>query len=197
MLEQDTIQQPHTVTGEDVRDALHRGRGLLWFEGFMLLFVGVLAIVFPVATSFAIETVLGVIALVAGGIMLVRACTSGVEHRGGAVVSGVLMVALGGVLLAWPMDGLEAIVLLIAAFCLIRGISDLAGVPARSKVAPGLQMISGIAGIVLAILLVAWYPGDVAWVPGTLFGIELLFLSMPVLAIANAVSIAPARPVDD
>ena len=163
----------------------------------MLLIGGVLAIVFPVCASYAVERVVAVLALAIGACMLVRACSSAVEHRGSVVVSGVLMGALGAVLLAWPLEGLEAIVLLMAAFCLIRGICDLAGVPSRSKIAPGLQMLSGVAGIVLAALLVVWYPGDVTWVPGMLFGIELLFLSLPVLAIANAVTVLPARSVGD
>jgi uncharacterized membrane protein HdeD (DUF308 family) len=57
-------------------------------------------------------------------------------------------------------------------------------------------MLSGVVGIVLAGLLMLWYPYDAIWAPGLLFGIELVFLSMPVLAVASAVSVRPAGKVD-
>lgn len=180
----------------DMRDALRRSRGLLWVEGVVLLLGGAASIIFPLAGGKALETLIAVVALVAGGAVLLRCCTGGFQHAGSALATGILSVLLGVALLAWPMEGLEALVLILAAFCLLRGIADLAGVPARSRVAPVLQVLSGIAGVVLAALLLAWFPSDALWAPGMLFGIELLFLSMPVLAVANAVSSRPAAAVD-
>ncbi|MCH2136313.1 MAG: DUF308 domain-containing protein [Phycisphaerales bacterium] len=180
----------------DIRDALRRNRGLLWVEGFALLLGGIAAIIFPVAGGMALETLIAVIALVAGAATLVRCCTGGFEHVGSALATGVLSMALGAALLLWPIEGLEALVLILAAFCLIRGIADVIGSPARSKVAPVLQVISGVAGIVIAALLLIWFPTDALWAPGLLFGIELVFLSLPVLAVANAVSSTPAGAVE-
>ena len=180
----------------DIRDALRQHRGLLWFEGIALLVGGVASIIFPLAGGMALETLLGVIALLAGGATLLRGCLGGCEHCGSVLMTGLLATLLGIALLVWPMEGLEAMVLLLAAFCLLRGIADLAGIPARSQIAPVLQMISGLAGVVLAALLLVWYPYDAMWAPGLLFGIELLFLAMPVLAVASAVSVRPARKVN-
>ena len=180
----------------DIRDALRRNRGLLWFEGFALLVGGVASIIFPLAGGMALETLLGIVALIAGAALLIRGCTGGFEHRGGVLVTGMLSALLGVALLLWPGEGLEAMVLILAAFCLLRGLADLAGIPARSHVAPVLQMISGVVGVILAALLLLWYPNDALWAPGLLFGIELLFLAMPVLAVASAVSVQPARKVD-
>ena len=180
----------------DIRDVLRQHRGLLWCEGFTLLLGGIALIIYPLAGGMVLETLLGVIALLVGGASLLRGCLGGCEHRGSVLVTGFLAAVLGVALLVWPLEGLEAMVLLLAAFCLLRGIADLAGIPARSQVAPVLQIISGLAGVVLATLLLVWYPHDVLWVPGLLFGIELMFLAMPVLAVASAVSVRPARRVD-
>ena len=180
---------------QDLRSLMRAHRGLLWFEGVLLLVGGLAAIFFPVAAGLAIETVLGVVMLIVGGATLIRGCSRSTEHRGGTLVTGALAGALGVALLAWPMAGLEVLVLLIAGFCLIRGIADLSGVPARSKIAPGLQIVSGVAGIVLAALLLLWFPVDVLWAPGLLLGIELLMMALPVLAVANALSVEPATPV--
>jgi uncharacterized membrane protein HdeD (DUF308 family) len=183
-------------TPADIRDTLRRNRGLLWFEGFAMLLGGIACIVFPFAGGMALEMLIAVIALLSGGALFMRACTAGVEHRGSVLLTGLLSVALGAALLLWPMEGLEALVIILAIFCLMRGIADLSGVPARSQIAPVLQMLSGVVGIILAGLLMLWYPYDAIWAPGLLFGIELLFLSMPVLAVASAVSVQPAGKVD-
>ena len=176
----------------DVREALHRGRAFLWFEGVALVVAGLLAIAFPLAAGLAIERVLAVIAMVIGVIAMLRAGTACAEHAASTFGTGLLTALLGVALLWWPVPGLEAMVLLIAAFCLLRGVADLAGIPARSTIAPGVQIVSGVAGIMLGGLLLIWFPTDVLWAPGMLFGIELLFLSLPVLAVANAVTAAPA-----
>jgi uncharacterized membrane protein HdeD (DUF308 family) len=63
---------------------------------------------------------------------------------------------------------------------------DLVGKPSRSSTNAGLQVISGIAGILLGILLLIWYPNDAEWAPGLLFGIQLLFLGFATLAVWNA-----------
>jgi uncharacterized membrane protein HdeD (DUF308 family) len=181
----------------DIRTVLHQGRAFLWMEGVLLLLGGVLAIAFPLAAAVAIETVLAVIALVIGGAAMARAAASCAEHARATFGTGVLGVLLGLALLLWPMQGLEVLVLLIAAFCLLRGLADVTGVPARSNIAPGVQIFSGLASVVLGVLLLIWFPADVLWAPGTLFGIELLFLALPVLAVANAVSVQPATAPSD
>jgi uncharacterized membrane protein HdeD (DUF308 family) len=179
----------------DIREALRRGRAFLWIEGIAMCIAGLFAIAFPLAAGLAIERVLAVIALVVGGISMVRALTGCAEHAASTFGTGLLAVLLGLALLLWPIPGLEAVVLLIAAFCLLRGIADVMGVPARSNIAPGVQIFTGLASVVLGVLLLIWFPTDVLWAPGTLFGIELLFLALPVLAVANAVSVQPAgRP---
>ena len=76
--------------------------------------------------------------------------------------------------------------LTMATFCILRGIMDMAGLPHRSSSTAGLQVFSGICGLVLGILLLLEWPSDAEWAPGLLFGVQLFFLGLGTLAVWNA-----------
>ncbi len=182
------------ATPSQIREVLRQGRGLLLFEGIVCLLGGFGAIMFPVLASEGLELFLGVVAILLSILGFVRCFAGGAEHIGSTLAFAILIGAIGVLLLVWPFEGLEAITLLLAAGSMIRGISDVSGFPARSVTSPGLQVISGIAGIVVAVLLILWYPSDAMWAPGLLFGIQLIFFGMMLLSLWNAISGPEANP---
>lgn len=184
------------TTPAQVQELLRQGRGLLLFEGIVCLLGGLFAIMFPVIASEGLELMLGVLAVMLGVLGLLRSVAGGVEHRVSTALSAVLIGVLGVLLLMWPFEGLEALTLLLGIVSLIRGIADLTGFPHRSITSPGLQIISGIAGIVVAAMLFAWYPSDALWAPGLLFGIQLIFFGMMLMSLWSAVSGSVASPPD-
>lgn len=185
---------PTQPTPAQVQELLRQGKGLLLFEGIVCLLGGMFAIIFPVIASEGLELVLGVLAVMLGVLGLIRSMSGGVEHRASTAGSAILIGALGVLLLVWPFEGLEAITIVLGIVSLIRGVSDLTGFPFRSLTAPGLQVISGIAGILVAVLLFIWYPSDALWAPGLLFGIQLIFFGMMLLSLWNAVGNSVAAP---
>ncbi len=189
-----TSATPTQPTPAQVQELLRQGKGLLLFEGIVCLLGGIFAIIFPMIASVGLELVLGILAVMLGVLGLIRSVAGGVEHRAATAGSAILIGALGVLLLVWPFEGLEAITLVLGIVSLIRGISDLSGFPYRSLTAPGLQVISGIAGILVAVLLFCWYPDDALWAPGLLFGIQLIFFGMMLLSLRNAVSGPVASP---
>jgi len=189
-----TTATPTRPTPAQVQELLRQGRGLLLFEGWVCLVGGLLAILFPVIASEGLELMLGVLAVMLGVLGLLRSVAGGVEHRLSTALSSILIGALGVLLLMWPFEGLEAITLVIGIVSLIRGLADLFGFPHRSVTSPGLQLISGVAGILVAGLLFLWYPSDVMWAPGLLFGIQLIFFGMMLLSLWSAVVGPTASP---
>ena len=184
---------PMSPTPSEVLNLLRQGRQVLLVEGIICLVGGFLAIVFAGVASLWVDVLLGVLCVLIGVLGLIRSGAGGGEHRGSTAFSGVLLLILGALLLIWPFEGLQAMTLVLAIFSLLRGLSDLLGVPWRSTVAPGLQVLSGCAGLLLGILLLAWYPSDALWAPGLLFGMQLIMLGMMLMALWNAASVPIAR----
>ncbi|MDP7070085.1 MAG: DUF308 domain-containing protein [Phycisphaerales bacterium] len=182
------------ATPSQIRAVLRQGRGVLLFEAIVCLLGGFGAIIYPVSASEGLELFLGVVAIMLAILGFIRCVVGGAEHLGSTAAFAVLIGAIGVMLLVWPFEGLKAITLLLAAGVMIRGISDVSGFPARSMTAPGLQVISGIAGIVVAVLLILWYPSDALWAPGLLFGIQLIFFGMMLLSLWSAVRGPEANP---
>jgi uncharacterized membrane protein HdeD (DUF308 family) len=181
-------------TPAQVQELLRQGRGVLLFEAIICLVGGALAILFPVFASEGLELLLGVLCTMLGVLGIIRVIAGGVEHRGATLVTSIVIGVLGVLLLMWPFEGLEAITLVLAVGSLLRGIADVSGIPHRSVMAPGMQMISGIAGILVAVLLFWWYPNDALWAPGLLFGIQLLFFGMMLMTLWNVACAPVADP---
>jgi uncharacterized membrane protein HdeD (DUF308 family) len=181
-------------TPAQVQELLRQGRGVLLFEAVICIVGGAFAIFFPFIASEGLELMLGVLCTMLGVLGIIRVIAGGVEHRGATLATSIVIGVLGVLLLLWPFEGLEAITLVLAIGSLVRGIADLSGFPHRSVMAPGMQITSGVAGIVVGCLLFWWYPGDVLWAPGLLFGIQILFFGMMLMTLWNISGAPVARP---
>ena len=185
-----------TPSAPDLRQIMRNHRGFFLAEGILFLLLGALAILLPLVASGILAYFIGWMALVVGVLMFVRGfALAGSEDRGTVVLTGGLFVLLGLVVVIWPWAALDGLTLCMAFFCILRGVMDVSGVPHRSSSTAGLQVVSGIAGILLGGLLLFWYPSDAEWAPGLLFGIQLLFMGLGTLAIWNALDCPEAGGV--
>jgi uncharacterized membrane protein HdeD (DUF308 family) len=176
-----------TVRTPDIQQAIRQHRWIFLAEGVLLLLGGIASILLPIIASHVLSFGLGVLCIVIGVFLFIRSLAfKGADDQLSTLVTGVLFCIIAVVLIFWPSSGLEGITLLLAAFCILRGIMDLSGKPSTQKTARGLQVVSGLAGLVLGVLLLLWWPSDAMWAPGLLFGIQLLFLGMAVLAMWSA-----------
>jgi uncharacterized membrane protein HdeD (DUF308 family) len=149
---------------------------LHFFEGVVLIAVGLAALVAPAAFSVALEQLLGWLLVAIGTVMGIRGITS---HEGTAiaysVICSVLGLIVGAALLVAPLEGVAALTMLVGAFCLIEGIyRSVVGFQMQGIPGAGWTLGSGIAGTVLGLLILFEWPSAAAWVLGTLFGINLL-----------------------
>ena len=168
------------------RDGMKQARGIILAEGIILLLCGIFAVaVSPYIASNILILIMGWIALICGAAMLVRSFTRGAGTSGLDIVNAIMVAGLGVLFLLWPFESLEVVTLVLAGWCIIRGLMDVTGIPQRLEVAPGVQFVGGLFSIILAVLLIIWWPADALWAPGLLFGIQLLFLGIGLLVVWN------------
>ncbi len=178
----------------DIQQTIREHRWVFLAEGLLLLCAGIFSIGMSGIASELLAVGLGIMSLVVGIFLFTRSLTAGGGgDRGSTLVTGVLFCIIAVVLLFWPQAGLEGITLMLGVFCILRGIMDLSGKPSRSNKHGGLQVISGIAGIALGVLLLLNFPSDAAWAIGLIFGVQLLFMGFGVLVVWNALDHPVAR----
>lgn len=180
-------------------------RGLragLWVAGIAAIALGAVAMLFPVAASLAVELLVGGVLAAIGLIQLLRALfAGGVESRLWQFVFGGVALVTGGVLLRYPIEGLQALTLVIAGFFVIGGIAKLVGawqIGPRQRRAAGLRPIrgwgwlalSGAVSLALGVFLFAGLPVTSTWALGLIVGIDLMFLGLSEIAVAMALGAA-------
>ena len=168
--------------------AAHRG----WFLalGIALVVLGTAAILFPFYGSLAGARIFGWIMLFSGIATAVHA------HRasgwGLALLQALIAIAyaLAGVwLLSNPLMGVATLTLVLIAVLLFQGI--VAAVEAfqiRPAEGWGWMLVSGIASIVLAIMLKMEFPSSAMWAIGLLVGVSLALHGWSFVAMALGAS---------
>lgn len=144
--------------------------------GIALVIAGAAAILLPYLATLAAEALLGAILVVAG----VALGTHGFSAKGHGgtlhLVGAALYVALGVLLLLFPVAGIVTLTVLVAAFFLAEGVLRLVQA-ARLWGLPGAGWLlgGGLLAVALAIVILVALPGSAAWTLGVLLGIDLLF----------------------
>ncbi len=153
-------------------------KGWGWFLGLgiSLVVLGVLAISMPLVATLAIELLIGWLLIVAGAVEIVSAIGS---QRGlgllWSLLWGVLYLAVGVMLLAYPLSGMLTLTLLLAILLVAEGIFKIVlSVQYRALGNWGWALFSGIVSLVLGGLIWSRWPCDAAWVIGLLIGIDLI-----------------------
>jgi uncharacterized membrane protein HdeD (DUF308 family) len=145
--------------------------------GIVLILLGVAAIIFPFVATLATELMIGWILAFAGIAQSVHAFR--LRHRIGfwpSLLSGLLTLAVGLVLLVFPMTGILSITLLVAVLFLVNGIFRITqGLQLRPWGYWGWLLAGGILSMLLGIMVIAQWPAAAVWLLGLLVGIDLMF----------------------
>ena len=160
-----------------------------WFlgAGIILLILGAAAIAVPLAASIAIETIFGWIFVLSGIVTIAqsfRAVSSGKCIL--RLLAGIFYFAVGIMFLVHPMEGVLTLTLLLAILFMFEGIIKIA-VSVQLKPATNWiwMLVSGIAALILSVLIFAGYPSTAAWVLGLLVGINLMFSGWTMLMFSS------------
>lgn len=144
--------------------------------GILLVFLGLLAVVFPLVAGVSVSLVLGGLLVVVGLVHVAHAFRArGWTGFAGQVLLAVVYAFAGISLLANPMLGLTTLTLLLIAYLLISGLVEV-GVGLRLRGQPRWTYLlaSGVLSVVLGLILIAGFPSTAVWVLGLYVGVNLI-----------------------
>src|SRR5262249_30799724 len=145
-------------------------------QGGVMILAGILALIYPVASSFAAVFLFGWLLIISGvvqGICLFEA--RNVPPFWLQLVSVVLFVLVGVFFVCHLGGGLLVLTLLLLVYFMIEGISKVIfSLTIRPFPNWGWVFASGVVGILVALYLWASLPVTAIWLLGVLLGIQLI-----------------------
>jgi len=172
----------------DFTQAVRESRGLFITAGVLLLIIGVGAIIFPFISTVSATLLIGVVLVIGGIVHIFHAF--GAKGWGGfawELVIGLLEAVFGLILLAFPIAGVVALTIFLAAMFFVEGIiRTVFSLQMRPEGGWGWALVSGIASIAVGILLWAGLPGSALWAIGLLVGINFIMAGWSSIMLASA-----------
>ena len=161
-----------------VREAMGTHWRLFLLQGVVMIILGVLAVAAPVAATILVDIWVGWLFLISGIIGLVALFST---HEVPAFLWGLITAALSvvvGVVLIWkPVEGALTLTLVLTAFFIAEGVFQiLASIAYRHMIGGSWlwMLVSGIADLVLAAIIIAGWPISAVWALGLLVGVNLI-----------------------
>jgi uncharacterized membrane protein HdeD (DUF308 family) len=93
------------------------------------------------------------------------------------LITAALSVIIGVLLIIRPVEGAASLTILLTAFFIVEGVFQTAIAVASRHVMGGhwgWMLLSGLADLVLAAIIIAGWPGTAVWALGLLVGVNLL-----------------------
>ena len=188
----------------DMQRAITRALAEHWklflFQGAIMIILGVLAVAAPMAATLFIAIYLGWLFLISGILGLVALfSTHDVPAFAWNLITAALAVVVGVMLIWRPVEGAISLTLVLAAFFIAEGVfQTVASIAYRHAMAGawGWMLLSGIADLVLAALIIISWPLSAVWFLGLIAGINLLTSGWAIVVAAlagrNVTRTAPA-----
>ena len=161
---------------------------LFLIEGIVLVILGVLAVVIPPVATLAFTVFLGWLFVISGVFGLVT--TFGARQAPGfwwSLLSAVLALAVGVIMVLWPVNGAVSLTLVLTAFFIVDGIASIMYALAHRQQLTGQWgwlLASGLCDLVVAALIIAGFPSSAAWALGLLVGINMIFGGTSLIIVA-------------
>ncbi len=170
----------------EIRAGLAKSWKALMTVGVLAIVVGCIAIVVPEVASVGTAIFIGWILLIAG-VFLVAAAFS--AHSVGTVVVRLIWAALTVVVGVWlivePHNGTLTLTLVLGIYFLFMGLTRVTvAFLGRGQPNAGLVGLSGVAGLLIGILVLAKFPSSADWAIGLLVGIDLIFAGWTLTSVA-------------
>src|SRR5262245_51082495 len=170
----------------EVRAGLQRSWKALMAIGVLAIFIGCIAILVPAVAAVGTAIFIGWILVIAGAFLVAAAFMA---HSIGSVLLrlawALLTVIVGLWLIIEPDNGTLTLTLVLGIYFLFMGITRI-GIAFASRGQPnaGLLGLSGFAGLLIGILVLAKFPSSADWAIGLLVGIDLIFAGWTLVAVA-------------
>jgi uncharacterized membrane protein HdeD (DUF308 family) len=182
-----------TATHENLfHGRLRASSSRLFWLGLGLLALGILALVFPIFSTIVAALFVGWVFLISGGFMFFGAFSiHGTGPFFGALLLGLLSIVAGVFLIFNPLGGAVALTLVIGVIFIFQGAFEIFfAFETRPHDGWVGMLISGIASIVMAVLIAAGWPAISLVVLGILLGVNLVTTGIGYILVSRSV-----RPV--
>ena len=161
-----------------ISDALGAHWKLFLFQGVVMIILGVLAVAAPAVATIAVDIYVGWLFLLSGLVGLVALFSAkNIPAFLWSLITAALSAAVG-VLLVWkPVEGALSLTLLLTAFFVVEGVFQIVTSVAYREVIRGSwgwMLVSGVADLALAAIIILGWPTTAAWALGLMVGINLI-----------------------
>jgi uncharacterized membrane protein HdeD (DUF308 family) len=159
-----------------------------WFaaEGLFLISMGSAAIIVPNVFTLGITLFLGWLLIICGMLQTIRVINT--TNMPGAWVwlfSGIFQIVIGYFFVADPLEGRMTLALLLSLFFAMDGVAKIyLALLFRPLARWGWMIFSGLASLLMAVIVWAGWPGTASWVPGLLLGVNLIFSGWALLSLS-------------
>lgn len=161
----------------DLLGTLKRHAGVGMAVGILIIVAGVLALLSPTVAGLSVAMAVGALFIASGVSRLFLAFKMGSFGRGLLVfVMGLLAIIAGGYMLARPGMGLATLTLFLAVYFFVSGVFEIVWAFRLKPIQGwGWTLASGIAALILGVMIWRQFPVSGTWAVGTLVGIHMLF----------------------
>lgn len=170
----------------EVKQQLARSWKTLMAVGVLAIAIGCVAIVVPAVASVGTAIFIGWLLMVLGAFLLAGAFAA---HSLGSVIVRLLWAFLTLLVGLWlvvePHNGTLTLTFVLGIYFLFMGVTRIAvALSAHGREGAGLVGLSGLAGLLIGILILAKLPSSADWAIGLLVGIDLIFAGWTLTSIA-------------
>jgi uncharacterized membrane protein HdeD (DUF308 family) len=162
-------------------------RGWIIFAGISLLILGAVAIVYDGTATLASVVVFGWLLTLGGFIQIAHAFQ--VRAWSGFflyLLDGIIRATVGILLMIYPGSGAQALTLLLSFYFIVGGTFKTFGSIVLQFPSWGWTVASGLASVVLGVLLAMQWPASSMWFIGFAVGLDLVFYGWALLMFAAA-----------
>lgn len=166
-------------------EIIKKNRKLVIFEGILFIILGMFAIALPNIFTLGIELLIGWLFLIGGCVQAFRSFKTK-ESPGfwPSLLVSLLSIAIGILLLVYPLGGILTLTLLLSLFFLFEGCAKIImAFQMRQLPQWGWILVSGIIALIIAGIIWSQWPSSAYWVIGLLVGVNMLFFGCSLLVL--------------
>jgi uncharacterized membrane protein HdeD (DUF308 family) len=181
-------------SGTEMQRAINLSLGAHWrlflVEGVILIILGILAIAAPAIATLTVDIFIGALLITAGIVGFFTVFSEqDIASFLWSLIPAVLSIAIGGLLIWKPAEGAMSLTALLLVFFVAEGAFQIVtSIAYRYYIGDvwGWILLSGIADLILAAIIIFGWPVTAGWVLGVLTGVSLITSGLAIVMAASA-----------
>lgn len=171
-----SVNEASGVLREAVRGTIRKRSLLFLIQGGVMIAAGVLALIFPLAMSVGLISLLGWLLIISGIVQIASLYgATQVPYFWLQLVSVALEMTVGYLLISNPEAGVVAITFLMLVLFLVGGIARIVFALMIRPMQDWIWVLGGgVVSVLCAVVLIGGLPEAAPWLLGLLLGIQLI-----------------------